>query len=65
LDEYFDIDSGHKTIIPLGDKISKSTARPQEMIDAERRRVTEATGKKILSGKGADAYDVEHHEVLG
>jgi hypothetical protein len=42
IDEYFDKDSGHKLIIPFGDKVAKSTARPQEAIDAERRRVAVA-----------------------
>lgn len=32
------------------------------MIDAERRRITEATDKKIANGKGLDAYDIEHRE---
>ena len=61
LDEYFDVDSGHSTIIPLSDKVAKSTARPQEAIEAETRRVTEVTGRKIAIGKGQDTF-VEHEE---
>jgi len=44
------VDSGHTTIIPIGDKASKSTARPQEAIDAEIRRVT-AADKKVEAQK--------------
>ena len=61
LDEYFDIDSGHNTIIPISDKIAKSTARPQEAIDAERRRIVEATERKVATNKGRDIF-VEHQE---
>jgi hypothetical protein len=50
LDAYFDRDSGHKTIIPFGDKSSKSTARPLEAIEAEARRVA-ASGKQIEANK--------------
>ncbi|KAF4627587.1 hypothetical protein G7Y89_g10564 [Cudoniella acicularis] len=52
IDEYFDIDSGHTTIISIGDKATKSTARPQEAIDAELRRVTVAD-KKVEAQKSA------------
>lgn len=41
LDAYFDRDSGHKTIIPIGDKVAKQTTRPLEAIEAEARRVAE------------------------
>ncbi|TVY81654.1 Sugar transporter STL1 [Lachnellula suecica] len=58
IDEYFDIDSGHPTIIAIGDKVTKSTARPQEAIDAEIRRVTVAD-KKVAAQKGS-AVHVEH-----
>jgi hypothetical protein len=61
LDEYFDVDSCHKTIIPIGDKIAKSTARPQEALDAERRRIAEATERKVAVNKGQDVF-IEHHE---
>ncbi|CZR58318.1 related to sugar transporter [Phialocephala subalpina] len=50
IDEYFDVDSGHKTIIPLSDRAARSTARPQEAIDAEIRRVATSSvqfGKKL------------------
>ncbi|KAN0095645.1 general substrate transporter [Hyaloscypha variabilis] len=60
LDEYFDVDSGHTTIIPIGDKASKSTARPQEAIDAEIRRVT-AADKKVEAQKG----HITHIEDIG
>ena len=42
LDAYFDRDSGHSIIIPIGDKVAKSTKRPQEAIDAEASRVAMA-----------------------
>jgi hypothetical protein len=61
LDEYFDVDSGHKTIIPIGDKIAKSTTRPQEAFDAETRRIVEATERKVAVSKGQDVF-VEHRE---
>jgi hypothetical protein len=60
LDEYFDVDSGHPTIIPIGDKTTKSTARPQEAIDAEIRRVT-AADKKVEAQK----THVMHVENVG
>lgn len=46
LNAYFDRDSGHSTIIPFGDKIAKSTARPLEAIEAEARRIA-SSGKQI------------------
>lgn len=63
LDEYFDVDSGHKTIIPIGDKIAKSTTRPQEALDAERRRIVEATERKVAVNKGQDIF-IEHRESV-
>jgi hypothetical protein len=55
IDEYFDDDSGHKLIIPFGDKATKSTARPAEALEAEMRRVAVAEGKKdILKGSAAE-----------
>ncbi|KUJ10838.1 general substrate transporter [Mollisia scopiformis] len=62
IDEYFDVDSGHTTIIPIGDKATKSTARPQEAIDAEVRRVETAT---TLVGKKTDDPTSVHVERLG
>ncbi|RDW69809.1 hypothetical protein BP6252_08829 [Coleophoma cylindrospora] len=61
LDQYFDIDSNHKTIIPIGDKVAKSTARPQEAIEAELRRVT-TSGKSDDKWKdtGAEVEEVEN-----
>lgn len=61
LDEYFDIDSGHKTIIPIGAKTAKSTMRPQEAMDAESRRIVEATERNVATSKGQDIL-VEHQE---
>lgn len=62
IDQYFDVDSGHTTIIPLGDKATKSTARPQEAIDGELRRVTVAD-KKAIAQKSI-AVHVEHVDAL-
>jgi Sugar (and other) transporter len=62
IDEYFDVDSGHTTIIPFGDKATKSTARPQEAIDAEIRRVTVAD-KKVTAQKSS-AVHVEQMDEL-
>ncbi|KAI7967973.1 hypothetical protein EIK77_000714 [Talaromyces pinophilus] len=50
LDAYFDRDSGHKTIIPIDDKVAKQTARPLEAIEAEARRIAE--------GKTTDLHKV-------
>ena len=61
IDEYFDINSGHKTIIPISDKVAKSTARPQEAIDAELRRVT-AADKKVETAKTHTEH-LEEREV--
>uniref|UniRef100_A0A8H7N0U1 Major facilitator superfamily (MFS) profile domain-containing protein n=1 Tax=Bionectria ochroleuca TaxID=29856 RepID=A0A8H7N0U1_BIOOC len=58
LNAYFDIDSGHSTIIPIGDKVAKSSKRPQEAIDAEASRVAMAAA---ADGKGHDVA-VEHAE---
>ena len=60
LDDYFDRDSGHKTIIPIGDKIAKQHQRPQEAIDAERRRIAMATESEILQRKMSETGHVEH-----
>lgn len=58
LDAYFDRDSGHPTIIPIGDKTSKSTKRPQEAIDAEASRIELAA----TMGTKAKVVSVEHAE---
>jgi hypothetical protein len=60
LDAYFDRDSGHTTIIPIGDKVAKGTARPLEAIEAEARRVA-ASGKQIDANKVSSTHveDVE------
>ncbi|TVY32146.1 Sugar transporter [Lachnellula subtilissima] len=63
IDEYFDVDSSHPTIIPFGDKATKSTARPQEALDAEVRRVTVAD-KKGAAQKSSVVHieQVDQHE---
>lgn len=50
LDWYFDIDSPHKTFIPIGDKIAKQRTRPTEFIEAEAERI--ALGKGTVESKG-------------
>ncbi|KAI0158363.1 general substrate transporter [Xylariaceae sp. FL1272] len=60
LDAYFDRDSGHPTIIPVGDTISKSSKRPQELIDAEASRIAMTVNvDKKISGLGGHG---EHEE---
>lgn len=59
LDAYFDIDSGHGIIIPIGDKVTKSAKRPQEAIDAEASRVAMAEN---ADSKAKLAAEVEHEE---
>lgn len=44
LDAYFDIDSPHKTIIPIGDKVAKQRDRPVELIEAEQERIEVGKG---------------------
>ena len=56
IDEYFDKDSGHKLIIPLGDKATKSTTRPAEALEAEMRRVAVADGKADVLKSGATEH---------
>jgi len=57
------VDSGHTTIIPFSDKATKSTARPQEALDAEVRRVTVAD-KKVAAQKSSVFHieQVDQHE---
>ncbi len=62
LDDYFDQDSGHGVIINIGDKIAKQHQRPQEAIDAERRRIDMATNSEILQRKFSSAGYVERVE---
>lgn len=57
IDEYFDKDSGHKLIIPFSDKVARSTARPQEAINAEQRRI--AVADKTTEALKADTEHVE------
>jgi hypothetical protein len=58
LDAYFDIDSGHKTIIAIDDKIAKSSTRPLEAIEAEESRIANAAagGKDIDGGKSSATH---------
>ncbi|KAF2176205.1 general substrate transporter [Zopfia rhizophila CBS 207.26] len=52
LDAYFDKDSLHKTIIPIGDRVAKQRTRPAEAIEAERLRIdAAATAKDVDVGK--------------
>ncbi|KAF2106437.1 general substrate transporter [Lophiotrema nucula] len=53
LDAYFDIDSPHRTIIRIGDKVAKQGQRPLEAIEAEQLRIEAATtGKDYDVAKG-------------
>lgn len=61
LDDYFDRDSGHKTVIPIGDKVAKQHQRPQEAIDAERRRIAMATESEVAHRKLSETEHVEHN----
>lgn len=60
LDDYFDRDSGHKTIIPVGDKIAKQHQRPLEAIEAERRRIAMTTESEVIQRKLSETNYVEH-----
>jgi hypothetical protein len=59
LDAYFDRDSGHKTIIPIGDKVAKQTARPLEAIEAEARRVAEGKTTNLHKVTAVHVENVE------
>lgn len=61
LDDYFDRDSPHKTIIPIGDKVAKQHQRPVEAIEAERRRVEAAETEGEYASK-MDKQVTEHIE---
>lgn len=54
LDAYFDIDSPHRTIIPISDKIAKQRSRPTELVEAERERIE--VGKETVESKGYTAH---------
>lgn len=62
VDDYFDRDSPHKTIIPINDKVAKQHKRPLEAIEAERRRVEAATEAEATYYKGSNKQFVEHVE---
>lgn len=51
LDAYFDRDSGHGTIIKIGDKIAKQHSRPQEAIDAEQQRIAMTHDDGVVTSK--------------
>ncbi|KAK5162871.1 uncharacterized protein LTR77_011128 [Saxophila tyrrhenica] len=59
LDAYFDRDSGHTTIIRIGDKVAKQHKRPQEAIDAERRRIEMTTEAEVFDRKLSGISHVE------
>lgn len=59
LDAYFDRDSGHKTIIAIGDKVAKQHKRPQEAIEAERARIAMADDAKGIANKMDVASHIE------
>ncbi|PSN70514.1 general substrate transporter [Corynespora cassiicola Philippines] len=61
LDAYFDIDSGHKTVIGIGDKVAKQRLRPLEAIEAEQERIAAATGGKATN---ASKTHIEHIEEV-
>lgn len=65
LDDYFDKDSPHSTIIPIGDKVAKQHHRPAEAIEAERRRIDSANFVENDTIKGVGKQFVEHVEVAG
>lgn len=58
LDDYFDKDSNHTTIIRIGDKVAKQHQRPQEAIEAERKRIEMATESLRIQQKGDDKEPV-------
>jgi hypothetical protein len=60
LDAYFDRDSAHKTIIPIGDKVAKQHQRPQEAFDAERRRIAMATESEAIQRKLSETGYIEN-----
>lgn len=59
LDAYFDRDSGHTTIIRIGDKVAKQHKRPQEAIDAEIRRIQMADESNVIAKKSSVTSHVE------
>lgn len=63
LDDYFDKDSPHSTIIRVGDLVAKQHHRPAEAIEAERRRIESANfgGNDMVKDHGKQF--VEHVEV--
>lgn len=54
LNEYFDKDSPHGIIIRIGDKVAKQHERPQEVIDAEQRRIEMVSESKVVRGGQKD-----------
>jgi len=65
LDDYFDKDSPHSTIIRIGDRVAKQHHRPIEAIEAERRRIESTNFVENDTIKGVGKQFVEHVEVAG
>ena len=63
LDDYFDRDSPHKTIIAINDKIAKQHKRPQEAIEAEQRRIALAVESQAVLGKEDSTQWVENAAI--
>lgn len=59
LDAYFDRDSGHPTIIRIGDKESKKTARPIAAIEAEAARIEASDGIKKMGPAASHVEDID------
>lgn len=57
LNEYFDADSNHGTIIKFSDKVAKQHARPTEAIEAEHRRIAEAIHDEAVTVKTTAKID--------
>jgi hypothetical protein len=63
LNEFFDADSGHGTIIRISDKVAKQHARPAEAIEAEQRRIASALESETSVKKRG--VKIDHIEDLG
>lgn len=64
LDDYFDMDSNHNTIIPVGDRIAKQRERPAEAYEAERKRILLSADNAIKAKMGKDGGEATHIEVV-
>lgn len=63
LDAYFDIDSPHKTIIPIGDKTAKQRERPLEAIEAEQARIEAMASSKDVDAAKTHTAHIEEVRV--